>query len=221
MPKYTLDLSTTFSFFAPIFVALLIAILFSSFNSVPPKDVPEPPPANVQFVRAYIDQRYPDFDLNEYIYVSIKEQSLFLIRNDKVVSAYPVSTARKGSGEQWASECIPRGLHQIGRKWGDGCPLNSILLGGSCTGKTARIIDYDSPKDHITNRSMELVGTETGMNESGNVDTGKRGIYIHGTHEEGLIGTPVSHGCVRMLNKDVLDLFDRVNSGTYVLILPL
>ena len=46
----------------------------------------------------------------------------------------------------------------------------------------------------------------------------KRYIYIHGTHEEGLIGKKASHGCIRMFNNDVVSLYEYVKEGTKVYI---
>ena len=77
---------------------------------------------------------------------------------------------------------------------------------------------YDANADTITSRILWLEGLEEGFNKGGNLDSKYRYIYIHGTHEEGLIGQKASHGCIRMFNNDVIDLFERVQEGTYVLI---
>ncbi|MBD3307946.1 L,D-transpeptidase family protein, partial [candidate division KSB3 bacterium] len=61
-----------------------------------------------------------------------------------------------------------------------------------------------------------LQGMEPGVNKGKGIDSHARYIYIHGTPEEGLIGQPASHGCIRMDNRDVIDLFDQVNEGTFV-----
>jgi hypothetical protein len=74
-------------------------------------------------------------------------------------------------------------------------------------------------QDLITSRVLHLTGLEEGINLGGDVDSYNRGIFIHGTHEEGLIGTPASKGCVRMKNADVIDLFERIEVGTFVVIL--
>jgi lipoprotein-anchoring transpeptidase ErfK/SrfK len=76
----------------------------------------------------------------------------------------------------------------------------------------------DTEDDYVTSRIIWLDGEEDGLNKGGNVDSYKRYIYIHGTHEEGLIGTKASHGCIRMFNYDVIELFNLVNIGTKVLI---
>ncbi len=135
--------------------------------------------------------------------------------------SYPVSTAKNGLGEKLNSGSTPRGLHRIRTKHGQNAPMFGILSNKGYTGSVAKIINYDSPSDHITSRSMRLEGVEYGLNKGGNNDSFNRHIFIHGTHEEGLIGSPVSHGCIRLKNQDVIDLFNRVNEGTYVLILSL
>ena len=77
----------------------------------------------------------------------------------------------------------------------------------------------DSEDDYITSRIMWLEGQEEGFNKGGSVDSFKRYIYIHGTHEEGLIGQKASHGCIRMFNHDVIELYDLVSENTEVNIL--
>ncbi len=50
---------------------------------------------------------------------------------------------------------------------------------------------------------------------------GKDTLYrIHGTNEPLSIGKAVSSGCIRMLNADVIDLYNRVPIGTKVVVLP-
>ena len=86
------------------------------------------------------------------------------------------------------------------------------------TGRYAEIhhTDYDSDEDHVTSRILWLEGLEEGFNKGGNVDSFNRYIYIHGTPEEGLIGKKASHGCIRMFNHDVIELYDLVQEGTKV-----
>ena len=57
---------------------------------------------------------------------------------------------------------------------------------------------------------------EININKGKNIDTFKRGIYIHGTSKEESIGLPSSHGCIRMRNTDIVDLFNNVDEGTLV-----
>lgn len=101
-------------------------------------------------------------------------------------------------------------------KFGD-----TIFISRINTKRTAKIIKkpVDTEDDFVTSRIMWLGGMEEGLNKGGNVDSYRRYIYIHGTQEEGLIGSKASHGCIRMFNNDVIDLFAKVNIGTKVLII--
>jgi lipoprotein-anchoring transpeptidase ErfK/SrfK len=73
-------------------------------------------------------------------------------------------------------------------------------------------------KDEITSRILWLDGLEEGVNRGGDNDTYSRYIYIHGTTDEKRIGQPVSAGCIRMTNDDVIELFDEVLVDDLVLI---
>jgi lipoprotein-anchoring transpeptidase ErfK/SrfK len=154
-----------------------------------------------------------------FLEVSVSEQSLTLVNRDKRVR-YPVSTAKNGIGEKRSSECTPTGWHSIRAKIGSGLPLNTVFVGRRPTGE---IYDEDLGKrypgrDWILTRILWLGGLEPGKNRYGNVDTCWRYIYIHGTADESNIGSPVSHGCIRMKNNDVLDLFNQVKVGVKVFI---
>ena len=158
----------------------------------------------------------PDYFLD----ISISTQCLTIIDGGKGQISYPVSTAKNGVGECRGSECTPRGWHRIRAKIGGGLPINSVFVGRRPTGE---IFDVDLGKrcpqrDWILTRILWLGGLEPGKNRYGEVDTAWRYIYIHGTPDEHLIGLPASHGCVRMKNSDLLDLFDRVESGIKVYI---
>ena len=152
------------------------------------------------------------------INVSIKLQQLTLVVNTKVIKSYSVSTALKGIGQNKNSFQTPIGLHYIRAKIGKGLPALSIFEGRRPTGE---IWSKDNaalaPKDDwILSRIMWLSGKEFGINRLGNSDTMQRYIYIHGTHDESNLGKPLSHGCIRMSNDDVIELFDLVSVGTIV-----
>ncbi len=157
-----------------------------------------------------------------YAVVAIEAQRLYLMQDGRLLKAYPVSTSAFGPGAQEGSNQTPLGLHQIKQKIGENEPEGMIFKARKPTGRIANIITEprDVPEDDVTTRIMWLTGLEPGINQGGKVDSYKRYIYIHGTPEEGLIGRPASHGCVRMLNKDVVDLFDRLPEGTLVYITP-
>jgi len=148
-------------------------------------------------------------------------QRLFLIRNNQIEATYPVSTSLKGQGNRDGSYQTPTGTHRICAKYGEGSPVGTIFRARKSTGKIAKIYtdSTDSPDDYVTTRILRLEGMEPGVNKGKGIDSYRRFIYIHGTPEEGLIGTPASHGCIRMKNADVIALFDTVPVGTLVEIL--
>lgn len=156
------------------------------------------------------------------IVVSISAQKLELRRNGTVLKQYAVSTARNGPGEQQDSECTPRGKHIIRAKIGAGSPSGTVFVGRRPTGETwSPQLDREHPgRDWILTRILWLSGLEPGFNRLANVDTMRRFIYIHGTPHDDDIGEPVSHGCIRMRNEDIVELFDRVEVGTHVTIQP-
>ena len=155
-----------------------------------------------------------------YIEVDISEQRLYLIENNLVKASYPISTSKYGEGSIENSFKTPLGEHSIKEMIGEEAEINTIFTSRINTKRSATIIDQfeDTDNDYVTSRIMWLDGEEDGFNKGGNVDSFRRYIYIHGTHEEGLIGTKASHGCIRMFNYDVIELFNLVNIGTKVLI---
>ena len=157
-----------------------------------------------------------------YAVVAIEAQRLYLMHDGRLLKAYPVSTSAFGPGAQEGSNQTPLGLHQIKQKIGENEPEGMIFKARKPTGRMANIIaePRDVPEDDVTTRIMWLDGMEPGVNQGGKVDSYKRYIYIHGTPEEGLIGRPASHGCVRMLNADVVDVFNKLPEGTLVYITP-
>jgi lipoprotein-anchoring transpeptidase ErfK/SrfK len=157
----------------------------------------------------------------ELIYVSIKKQKLYHISDNTIIDEYTISSSEKGIGNIRNSDKTPTGLHFIKEKYGQKTPINGRMIARKFEGLIATIYqDTSSSKtDDITSRILWLAGLEEGINKGGNVDSYQRYIYIHGTSEEGKLGTPASHGCIRMSNLDVIDLFDKVKEGTKVLIL--
>ena len=155
-----------------------------------------------------------------HIEVDISEQRLYLIENNLIKASYPISTSKYGEGSIENSFKTPLGKHSIKEMIGEEAEINTIFTSRINTERSATIIDKfeDTDNDYVTSRIMWLDGEEVGFNKGGNVDSFRRYIYIHGTHEEGLIGTKASHGCIRMFNYDVIELFNLVNIGTKVLI---
>ena len=155
------------------------------------------------------------------LFVSIENQKMYRIQSKNIIETYEISTSKYGIGNQMGSNKTPTGLHKINSKYGHKTPINGRMIGRVFYGQIAKIFSdtTTSKTDDITSRVLWLEGLENGINKGDNIDSYKRYIYIHGTSEEGRIGIPSSHGCVRMKNKDVIDLFNEVAIGTFVLIL--
>lgn len=153
------------------------------------------------------------------ILVSIPEQSLILQADDgALIRRYSVSTAKNGPGEQAGSHCTPRSLHRIRAKIGAGAASGSVFVGRRATGQiwTPEFAAAHPGKDWILTRILWLCGCQPGFNRFGSVDSMARYIYIHGTADTEPMGVPLSHGCVRMRNSDIIELFDLVAVGTSV-----
>ena len=156
------------------------------------------------------------------IAVSISNQTLTLFDNFGSAKAqYPVSTAANGAGCEKDSGFTPLGAHIIRAKIGAGAEPNTVFVGRRATGEicTPELMAQFPNRDWILTRILWLSGTEIGKNRLGNVDTMQRYIYIHGTPDSTDMGEVGSHGCVRMRNADVIELFDLVEAGTPVLVL--
>ena len=142
------------------------------------------------------------------IFVDSKQQRLHLIDRDPQASrSYPISTARNGLGNQVDSFMTPTGIHRIRQMIGEGQPSGMIFESREPTGNVACDLDNRN-RDEITSRILWLDGLEAGINRDGGCDSFSRYIYIHGTSDERRIGQPVSAGCIRMKNADVIELFD-------------
>ena len=156
-----------------------------------------------------------------HLKISVKEQKLHVYCDDNErVKSFVISTALKGVGQNKGSFCTPLGQHIVRAKIGDGAPIFSEFVARRLTGKiwSPTISVSDSKEDWILTRILWLSGLEVGFNRLGNQDTMQRFIYIHGTNDLDNLGKPSSHGCIRMDNYDIIDLFDQVKVGDHVLI---
>jgi L,D-transpeptidase YbiS len=146
------------------------------------------------------------------IRIDAAKQELTLLEGDKVVRRYLVSTAKNGLGEKNGSFCTPRGNHVIRAKIGTGQPLGTVFVRRRPTGEvwTPELHAKYPGRDWILTRILWLSGKERGKNRLGDVDTMRRYIYIHGSHDLAEMGKPGSIGCVRMRNKDIVELYDLV-----------
>lgn len=168
-----------------------------------------------------LSRRFPTYSRERILVIDATAQKMFLVDSGNAVNEWVISTATNGLGSEKGSEKTPLGVHRIAQKIGDGAPLGAIFKARQNTGKIVEILTdpgADSPADYVTTRILWLDGLEPGLNKGGNVDSKERFIYIHGTGEEGKLGAPASHGCIRMRNQDVVDLFDSVSEDTLVVI---
>ncbi len=147
-------------------------------------------------------------------------QRMHLYDKGERTQTFVISTCKHGLRNRKGWQGTPTGLHRIKEKHGDGLPLGAVLESREFTGDTARIFTdkTDVPDDQITTRILWLQGLEPGHNLGGDFDTYERYIYLHGTPEEGLLGTPASHGCIRANNREMLALYKRLPVGTLVYI---
>jgi lipoprotein-anchoring transpeptidase ErfK/SrfK len=159
-------------------------------------------------------------EVQDYLDICIASQQLTIVKDGNKVQQYPISTAKNGPGELRGSECTPRGWHQIRAKIGTEHPINSVFVGRRPTGEiyTPQLGKQHPERDWILTRILWLGGLEPHKNRYGNVDSTWRYIYIHGSPDELMTGTPQSHGCVRIKGVDLIELYDSVNVGHKVFI---
>lgn len=153
------------------------------------------------------------------IVISIPSQTLAL-QDDAghELRRWSVSTAANGPGERTGSYCTPRGRHVIRARIGANAPENTVFVRRRPTGEilTPELQAAYPERDWILTRILWLSGCEPGVNRLGEVDTMRRYIYIHGSPDTCSMGEPGSHGCIRMRNADIVDLFELVPAGTPV-----
>ena len=152
------------------------------------------------------------------IEIDLPSQQLRLFERDSLLKSYSVSTAKKGAGEKNGSLCTPRGRHIVRAKIGAGQPLNAVFVRRRPTGEvwTPEMGEKYPGRDWILTRILWLSGCEPGRNRLGDVDTMRRYIYIHGSPDAAEMGKPGSIGCIRMRNRDIVELFDLVPPYTPV-----
>lgn len=153
------------------------------------------------------------------IVINLAEQRLDLLDDTgQAWRAWPVSTAANGPGEQSGSGCTPRGAHVVRAKIGAGMPVNTVFVGRRPTGElySPQLGEREPERDWILSRILWLSGKEPGRNRLGEQDTMRRYIYIHGTPDDTFVAEPRSHGCIRMRNRDLVELFDLVPPYTPV-----
>lgn len=182
-----------------------------------------------------ITQRMSKFELDEALEISLQnthrpvlyvdtEQQLLSCLTPSSTSAqnFPVSTSRFGIGQQQGSYQTPTGIHRIAEKIGAGEPPGRVFKARQATEQLCYPDDdaskQDRDEDVISSRILWLQGLEPGINKGEDVDSYQRYIYIHGTSDEAHIGKPASIGCIRLKNKDIIQLFDEIEVGDLVVI---
>lgn len=152
--------------------------------------------------------------------IDLAAQQLLLLQPGLPSRRWPVSTATRGAGEREGSQQTPRGRHLVRARIGADLPAGAVLVGRRPTGETwsPELARKHPGRDWILSRILWLSGLEPGRNRLGEVDTMRRYIYIHGTPDDQPMGVPGSHGCIRMRNADVIELYELVPAGTPVLI---
>ncbi|WJW76751.1 L,D-transpeptidase [Thiohalobacter sp. IOR34] len=155
-----------------------------------------------------------------WLHVSLAEQRLRRLCGERVLEDYAVSTALRGAGEAFGSERTPRGWHRVRLRIGAGCPPDTVFVARRPSGERYRpaLAARHPQRDWILCRILWLTGLEVGRNRGGGVDSLRRFIYIHGCPDSEPMGVPRSHGCIRMRNAELLELFERVPLGCRVLI---
>lgn len=151
--------------------------------------------------------------------ISVASQRMSVLDDQgRVLCQYPVSTAKAGVGEISGSYQTPRGHHVIRAKIGAGQPENTVFVRRRPTGEiwTSELAEQFPGRDWILTRILWLSGCQPGFNRLGCVDTMRRYVYIHGSPDAAEMGVPGSHGCVRMRNADIVELFERVPCYTAV-----
>jgi len=172
-------------------------------------------------------------DMHFKLMVSVGQQQLTVLKNEVVFKKFMISTAKNGVGQLQGSECTPLGRHRIYQKIGDRAPVNAVFVGRQQQHEvyTEQLAKQQPDRDWILTRILWLDGLEEGYN-SGNLtsvekdennnfnapscDTKSRFIYIHGCPDSHAMQIPSSHGCIKMRNSDVIELFDLIPVDTEV-----
>lgn len=151
------------------------------------------------------------------VWVSVGEQVMRVVRGNTLLYQARCGTALAGVGSESNSMKTPLGWHKIVKKLGDGAVRGQVFRSRQATREVWQPGEQPA-EDLVLTRVLLLDGLEPGLNKGGNVDSYARNIYIHGTNDEARLGTPSSHGCVRLSNDDVVEVFNLLPEGTPVLI---
>ena len=149
------------------------------------------------------------------VLIDLENQTLALPKYNKF---YVISTGKNGIGEQENTGKTPRGWHRVAQKIGAQSPKNAVFIARKPTGEVynTELATQYPERDWILSRILWLDGLENGFNKGEGCDTMQRYIYIHGTPDTQPMGVPMSHGCVRMRNEEIIELFDLVPEDALV-----
>ena len=191
-------------------------------STTKPANTATPGKAKHANLLAELAEKYPSYYANGVFVVDDSEQRMYWYKNDKLVQKFTISTAANGLGNKSESNTTPAGAHRISTKIGKNAARGAVFDKLQNTGEIAKI--YTKPNYSATalvlSRILRLDGLEPGKNKGGSVDTFNRAIYFHGTNKEGNLGKRASHGCIRMKNDEVIELFGQVSVDTLVYIQP-
>lgn len=151
------------------------------------------------------------------VWVSVSEQKLRVVEGGRLLWEARCSTAKNGIGSEMDSNKTPLGWHSVAEKFGQNAPWGQVFREKKPNGEQWKP-GQEVEQDLVLTRLIALSGEEPGRNKGGKVDSYARCIYIHGTNDEERIGTPTSHGCVRLTNDDAILAFERIPVGAPVLI---
>lgn len=182
--------------------------------------LPEGHPLPDQWLKQ-VRERYSPYDFDNWLCVVLAQQRMYWIHRGAIRAAYVISGSAKGAGNRSGSNQTPPGLHTVCEKYGEGLPAGAVLRSRVFTGEVIPIdsLAMQDSSDLITSRILRLQGEEPGINSGEGIDSYERYIYLHGTSEEGLLGTPASHGCIRMRNAEIIALYPHIAIGTPVWII--
>ncbi len=153
--------------------------------------------------------------------VYVGDQKMVVYDHEKIIRKFDISTSSLGVGQEFGSFKTPLGKHIIRARIGDGKPINAVFVSRRFTGEiySPELATKYPDRDWILTRILWLSGLERGLNRLGSVDTMRRYVYIHGTPDSEQMGVVGSRGCVRINNKDMLELFPLTYVGMRVDIL--
>jgi len=181
-------------------------------------DITTPHSALRQLIAQGQSQMAKNPDPIRWLLVDVTTQKLIFLERETARGYWPISTAASGLDNRLDSGGTPPGLHRIDQKIGAGCPLGTVFEGRKPNGSIWRPDQVQTTADLILTRILTLDGCVPGLNRGADIDSRRRYIYLHGTNAEDRIGQPVSHGCIRLRNTDIIDLYDRVEEGDPVVI---